>query len=69
MNGVENISFNIYADNPQEADSLRIAIIKFIDFFGKQGIKVKASKVAQAINGWESNAIIRNQIIKFISNE
>ena len=68
MNGVENISFNIYADSPQDAENLKIAIANFINYFGQQGIKVKANVIADAINGWGNNAIVRNQIIKTIKN-
>ena len=68
MDGVRNISFNIYADSDEEAQALKGAIVEFINWFGKRGVKVKANAVAKAINGWESNALIRNQIIKYINN-
>ena len=59
---VVNISFNVWANNEDEALVLRNAICKFIDYQGSQGRKVSASKLTEAINNWQRNVFIKNQV-------
>ena len=61
---VVNISFNVWANDEQEAVELKNSICEFIDWFGQRGKKVTASKLLEAINNWQRNAIVKNSIIK-----
>ncbi len=59
------IAFNIYATNEQEAEECKRAIIGFIGLHAAQCRAVTAKKVAQAINDWDKNPIVKNRIIKY----
>lgn len=61
---IVNISFNVWANSEEEAKELRQSIYDFIDWFGQRGIKVSASKLNEAISRWQSNALVKNSIIK-----
>ena len=61
---VVNISFNVWANDEDEARELKKALCDFIDWFGQRGIKVSASKLTEAINNWQNNFIVKNSIIK-----
>ena len=60
-----NISFNIWANNEDEAKELRKSICDFIDWFGQRGIKVSASKLNDAISKWQDNMLVKNSIVKY----
>lgn len=60
---VVNISFNIWANNEDEAVELKKNICEFIDWFGQRGIKVSASKLSEAIVRWQNNILVKNSII------
>ena len=62
------IEFNIYAESQAEADAARQAIVGFISQHARQGRSVTGRKVAEAISRWDKNALVKNQIIKFLSN-
>ena len=64
---IVNISFNVWANNEDEAKELHDAICRFIDWFGQRGIKVCANKMTQAINNWQNNAIVKNSIIRYFN--
>ena len=64
---VVNISFNVWANDENEAQELKMAVCNFIDWFGQRGIKVSASKLTEAINNWQNNFIVKNSIIKHFS--
>lgn len=66
MKGYE-IKFNIYAENAEEVEQARQAIVSFINQHAQQGRAVSATKIAQAIGNWEKNIFVRNEIIKFFS--
>lgn len=66
MQGYE-IRFKIYADNEQEAIEAEAAIKNFICQHAINGRAVTAKKVGDAIKKWDSNALIRNEIIKYFS--
>lgn len=59
------ISFNIYAENEEEVEECRKAIISFIGLHASQCRAVTARKVATAINNWEKNPIVKNNIINY----
>ena len=59
------ISFNIYAENEQEAEDCRMAIVAFIGHHASQCRAVTAKKVAQALSNWDKNMIVKNQIINY----
>lgn len=62
---IVNISFNIWANNEDEAKELRKSICDFIDWFGQRGIKVSASKLNDAISKWQDNMLVKNSIVKY----
>ena len=64
---VVNISFNVWANSEDEAKELRQSIYDFIDWFGQKGVKVTASKLTQAINNWQNNAIVKNSVIRYFN--
>ena len=59
------LTFNIYAENEQEVEECRMAIIAFIGFHASQCRAVTARKVAQALSNWDKNPIVKNQIINY----
>ena len=59
------LTFNIYAENEQEVEEARMAIIAFIGFHASQCRAVTARKVAQAVSNWDKNAIVKNQILNY----
>lgn len=59
------ISFNIYAENEEEVEEARKAIVEFIGLHASQCRAVTAKKVAQAITNWEKFPLVRNQIINY----
>lgn len=61
MKGYE-IKFNIYAENEQEAEDARKAIIGFISEHAQQGRAVTGRKIVEAIAHWKDNIIVRNRI-------
>ena len=59
------ITFNVYAHNEQEVEHLRKAIVAFIDQHARQGRAVDAERTAQAVARWDSNPLVRTQIINY----
>lgn len=59
------LTFNIYAENEQEVEDCRMAIIAFIGLHASQCRAVTARKVARALSNWDKNGIVKNQIIKY----
>ena len=59
------ISFNVYARNEQEVESLRMAIVAFIGCHARQGRAVDAARLAKAIANWDQNPIVKSQIINY----
>jgi len=47
---------------------LKHEICAFIDFHGRQGRKVTASKLTDAIRKWENNALVRQSVIRHFQN-
>ena len=67
MSGYE-IKFCIYAENEQEAEEARNAIIGFINEHAQQGRAVSGRKITDAISRWKDNIIVRNRIINYLKN-
>lgn len=65
MDGIKNISFNIYANSDEEAERGRKAIIQFINIVGQQGAKVSGDKIAEAVAKLQSSPFVASQIINF----
>lgn len=59
------LTFNIYAENEQEVEECRMAIVSFIGFHASQCRAVTAKKVAKAVSDWDKNTIVKHQIIKY----
>ena len=59
------ITFNIYAENEQEVEEARMALVAFIGQHARHGRAVTARKVAQAVSNWDTNPIVKNQIINY----
>jgi len=59
------LSFNIYAENEQEVQEARQAIVSFIGLHASQCRAVTAKKVADALRNWDRNPIVKNQIINY----
>ena len=59
------LQFNIYAENEQEVEECRMAIIAFIGYHASQCRAITAKKVAKALSNWDKNLLIRNQIINY----
>lgn len=59
------IHFNIYAESAEEAEQCRAAIVSFIGLHASQCRAVTAKKVADAIQNWDKNPIVRNRIIQY----
>ena len=59
------LTFNIYAENENEVEDCRMAIIAFIGLHASQYRAVTAKKVAQAISNWDKNPIVKNKIISY----
>ena len=59
------ITFNVYARSEAEVEQARLAIIKFINSHAQQGRAVTAAKIADAVNRWEKNPIVRKRIIDY----
>lgn len=59
------ITFNIYAEDEQEAELARTAIVAFIGEHAKHGRAVTGKKIAQAVSNWDKNPIVKSQIINF----
>lgn len=59
------ITFNIYAEDAQEVEDMRKAIVAFIGLHASQCRAVTAKKVSLAISKWDKNPIVRNKIIEY----
>ena len=60
------IQFNIYAENEQEVEEARMAVVAFIGYHASQCRAVTARKVAKALADWDKNILIRNHIISYL---
>ena len=67
MKGYE-IKFNIYAEDENEANEARTAIIGFITEHAQAGRAGTGKKITTALSNWKSNAIVKNRIINYLKN-
>ena len=67
--GIRKISFNIYAQDDEEAENGRKAIIQFINIMGQYGAMVSGNKIAEAVVNLNNNQFIKNQIINFFKKQ
>ena len=68
MEGIRNISFNIYAASDEEAERGRKAIITFINILGQHGAKVSGNKIAEAVSKMSGHPFVASQIFKFFKS-
>lgn len=59
------LQFNIYAENEQEVEDCRTAIVAFIGLHASQCRAVTAKKVAQALSNWDKNPFVKGRIIEY----
>ena len=59
------LTIELYAYDAQEVDAARKALVAFIAAHAKQGRAVTATKVAQAVENWDKNPLVKNQIINY----
>lgn len=69
MEGIKQITFNIYADSDEEAEKGRKAIVQFINIVGQHGAKVSGQKLHEAVSHIGDNTFIMSQIIAFFKRE
>ena len=59
------ITFNVYANNEQEVETLCMAIVAFIGEHAKHGRAIDATRAAKAIANWDKNPLVKSQIINY----
>lgn len=59
------IELNIYAEDEQEAERGRQALISFIELMRKNGVAVRGNKLNEAVSLLGNNRFIQSQIINF----
>lgn len=65
---VVKIEFNVWANSEEEAVELKKEIFAFIDYHGRQGRKVSASKLTEALRNWQKNPLVRQSVINHFRN-
>jgi hypothetical protein len=65
MKKAHPITFNIYAESPDEAEKGKTAIISFISMVAQQGAMVSGDKLEVAVAKLADNPFIKSQIINF----
>ena len=59
----------IYADNQQEVDECRKAVISFIDENRAEGRAVTAKNLSTALSHWKDNMLVKAGIINFLNKQ
>ena len=59
------IELQIYAEDEQEAENGRKALVTFIETMRQHGAAVRGNKLAEAVSRLDRNQFIKNQIINF----
>lgn len=62
---VQPVTFNIYAESAEEAETGRKAIIQFINIMGQHGARVSGNKLSEAVARMGNAPFVVSQIIKF----
>jgi len=57
------ITIKIYANDEQEAQRAQQALGQFVNDLGAIGIAVTGDKIADIVPRWQSNVLVKNQII------
>lgn len=65
---IVTITFKVWANSDTEAEILSRELGLFVDNQGKQGRKVTASKLTEAIQKWSNNLLVKNTINSYFSN-
>ena len=60
-----DVKFKIWADSMDDVKALEDAMQRFVTENGKNGIAITAKKTADAVDGWKSNPIVKNQILNY----
>ena len=60
------LHFNIYAENEQEVEDCRKAIVTFIGLHASQCRAVTAKKINEALANWDKNPIVKRKIIEYL---
>ena len=63
------ITFNVYANDEQEVETLRFVITEFIRIHAEQGRAVSASRLTDALRNWDKNPFIKNKIIDYFDGQ
>jgi hypothetical protein len=61
------LTVNIYAHDQQEVEQAREALCTFIRSHALQGRAVTAGKITAALSRWDSNILVRNAVVSFLS--
>lgn len=59
------IDIEIYAENEQEAENGRNALVTFIEIMRRHGAAVRGSKLSEAVASLDKNQFVKSQIINF----
>lgn len=65
---IVTISFKVWANDDSEADTLSRELGAFVDEQGKQGRKVTAAKLTEALRRWQNNVLVRNAVNSHFAN-
>ena len=65
---IVTISFKVWANDDSEAEILNRELGLFVDNQGKQGRKVTASKLTEAIQKWSNNPFVKNTLNSYFTN-
>ena len=62
------ITIKIYAEDEQEAERARHALVGFVDQMEQIGVMVTGNKIAEGMSRWEKNAFVKSKIINHFKN-
>lgn len=60
---VVTITFKVWANNEEEAETLSRELGNFVNEQGQQGRKVTALKLTEALRKWQTNPLVKSAII------
>ena len=60
---VVTITFKVWANSEEEAETLSRELGAFVNEQGQQGRKVTALKLTEALRKWQSNPLVKSAII------
>lgn len=55
---IVSITFNIWANSEEEGEELKRELGAFVDHMGRQGRKVTATKLTEALRRWKDNYFV-----------